>query len=238
MSFPHRRSALILGCFALACLAAGCTQMSDFGLGGSQVLDERTVAAGLKEALRIGTERTVARTGVRDGYLGNPQLRIALPPAVQDMSTTLRSLGLGGRLDELEVAMNRAAEGAAGEATAIFVETITSLTLQDALGILKGRDTAATDFLRARTAAALSARYRPIVQTHLRGVGGYTEYEELVALIEVLPLVDPPQLDIVDYVTERALAGLFTVLGEEERRIRTDPLARTTALLRRVFARE
>jgi hypothetical protein len=238
MNLRVRRSVWLPGAFALACLIAGCTQLSDYGLGGTQVLDERTVAAGLKEALSLGTDRTVARTGVRDGYFGNALLRIALPPAVQDMSATLRLAGLGGKLDELELAMNRAAESAAGEAKALFLETITGLTLQDVWGILKGHDTAATDFLRARTAAALSARYRPIIRTRLQAVGGYSDYEELVALIEALPLVDPPQLDLVDYVTERALAGLFTVLGEEEQRIRTDPLARTTALLRRVFAEQ
>ncbi|MDD5719842.1 MAG: DUF4197 domain-containing protein [Candidatus Krumholzibacteria bacterium] len=234
-----RRSAWFAWCCALLGCAAGCSQMADLDLdgvlGGAQPLDERTVVAGLKEALAIGTERTVERTHTRDGYLGNALLRIALPPAVQDLSGTLRSVGLGAKVDELAVAMNRAAELAAGEATALFVETIKGLTLQDAWGILKGHDTAATDYFRERTAAALTARYRPIVQTSLQRVGGYAEYEDLVARIEALPLLEPPDLDLVGYVTDHALAGLFTVLGEEEQRIRADPLARTTALLQRVF---
>lgn len=219
-------------------LGAGCAGI-DRGVllgGGSAPLDEATVIAGLKEALTVGTERTVARTGRRDGYLGNELLRIALPPAIADMAGTLRSLGLQGKLDELTVAMNRAAELAAGEAASLFVETIRGLTLEDAWGILRGSETAATDYFRARTAAALAARYRPVIESSLRQVGGYGEYEALAARLEALPLIDPPDLDLVGYVTDRALGGLFTVLGEEERLIRADPLARTTALLQRVFS--
>ena len=217
-------------------LAAGCAGMAGLDLGGASApLDERTVIAGLKEALSVGTEHTVARTSRIDGYLGDALLRIALPDQLQQLSGTLRSLGLGGKLDQLEVAMNRAAEQAAGEATALFVEAIRGMTLQDAWGILRGHDTAATDFFHERTSAALTSRYRPIVQSSLRQVGGYTEFEDLTRRIEALPLIDPPDLDLVGYVTDRALGGLFTVLGQEEQRIRADPLARTTALLQRVF---
>jgi hypothetical protein len=219
-------------------LLAGCASMSDLGgiLGGSAPLDEATVAAGLKEALSVGTERTVTRTSRIDGYLGDALLRIVLPEQIQEISPTLRSLGLGGKLDQLEVAMNRAAELAAKEATGLFIETIGGMTLQDAWGILRGHDTAATDYFRERTTAALTSRYRPIVQASLRQVGGYAEFEDLSRSVAALPLVTMPDLDLVGYVTDRALAGLFTVLGQEEQRIRVDPLARTTVLLQRVFA--
>lgn len=222
-------------------LCGGCSQMPDLdldGVLGPASLDERTVTAGLKEALTIGTERTVVRTGAHDGYLGDALLRIALPAAVADLAETVRRVGLGARVDALEIAMNRAAELAAGEATALFAETIRSMTLQDVWGILNGHETAATDFFHARTATALTDRYRPIIQNSLHTVGGYAEYEELVASLDALPLIDPPDLDLVGHVTSEALAGLFTVLGQEEARIRADPLARTTALLQRVFGRD
>lgn len=118
---------------------------------------------------------------------------------------------------------------------ALFVATIRDMTLQDAWGILRGHDTATTDFFRERTAAALNSRYHPIVQSSLRQVGGYAEFEELSRRIEALPFIDLPDLDLVGYVTDHALSGLFTVLGQEEQRIRADPVARTTALLLRVF---
>jgi hypothetical protein len=219
----------------------GCSQMPGLdldGVLGPAPLDERTVTAGLKEALTIGTERTVARTGARDGYLGDALLRIALPAAITDLGETLRRVGLGARVDALEIAMNRAAELAAGEATALFAATIRDMTLEDVWGILNGHQTAATDFFHARTATALTARYRPIIQNSLHTVGGYAEYEDLVARLDALPFVDPPDLDLVGYVTDHALSGLFTVLGQEETRIRADPLARTTALLQRVFGRD
>ncbi len=235
---PKRIVSLLVASALLG--GGGCAGMSDLDLGGvlgggPAPLDERTVIAGLKEALSVGTERTVARTSRRDGYLADALLRIALPAAIQDAAPTLRSLGLGGRLDELEVSMNRAAELAAKEATGLFVETVRGMTVQDAWGILRGHDTAATEFFRERTVAALTSRYRPLVQTSLREVGGYAQFEDLSQRVAALPLVELPDLDLVGYVTDRALSGLFTVLGQEEQRIRADPLARTTALLQRVF---
>jgi len=219
---------------------AGCAAMEDVDLGtvlgGAGPLDEATVARGLKEALSVGTGRAVGQVGRLDGYLADAALKIVLPRELQDVAGTLRSAGLGSKIDELEVAMNRAAEQAAGEAVTVFGDAIRGMTLADAWGILRGHDTAVTDYFRQRTGVALAARYRPIVESRLRAVGGYGLYETLVAQLESLPFVDPPDLDLVGYVTDRALGGLFTVLAREEQRIRQDPLARTTALLQRVFA--
>ncbi len=230
---------LILTTLALTLCLPACSSMQniDLGnvLGGTVPLDEATVARGLKEALSVGTQRASSRVGSVDGYLGNALLRIALPEDLQDVAGTLRSVGMGSKVDELEVAMNRAAEQAAGEAVAVFGDAIGSMTVADAWGILKGDDTAATDYFRARTGAALEGRYRPIVETKLRAVGGYNDYETLVARLNSLPLVDPPDLDLVGYVTDRALGGLFQELAKEEQKIREDPLARTTQLLQRVF---
>lgn len=218
----------------------GCAGMKnlDLGnvLGGTAPLNEATVAQGLKEALSVGTQRATARVGGVDGYLGNALLRIALPEDLQDLAGTLRSVGMGAKVDELEVAMNRAAEQAAGEAVAVFGDAISGMTVADAWGILRGADTAATDYFRARTATALEARYRPIVDNKLHTVGGYDDYEALVGKLNSLPVVEAPDLDLVGYVTEHALDGLYLELASEEVKIRQDPLARTTELLQKVFA--
>ncbi|MEZ4388201.1 MAG: DUF4197 domain-containing protein [Candidatus Krumholzibacteriia bacterium] len=229
----------ILTFILLVIALAGCAGMEnlDLGtvLGGPVPLDEATVASGLKEALTVGTSRAAGQVGALDGYLGNELLRIALPAEVQDVAGTLRTVGLGGKVDELEVAMNRAAEQAAGEAVSVFGDAIRGMTLADAWGILRGPDTAATDYFRDRTGAALTGRYRPIIETKLRSVGGYSDYETLVARLRDIPFVEAPDLDLVGYVTDHALDGLFAVLATEEQKIRADPLARTTALLQRVF---
>lgn len=196
---------------------------------------EGTVAAGLKEALRIGTGRTVTRTNIEDGYFGNPLIRIGLPSDLEKVASTLRTIGLGSHVDELEIAMNRAAEKAAGEATDVFVTAITKMTLQDALGILNGGETAATDFFYGKTSDELRDRFHPIIVDKMDEVGVYDVYDRTLKAYEALPLVSKPTLDLEGYVTERSLSGLFTVLGEEEKRIREDPTARTTDLLREVF---
>lgn len=221
---------------------SGCAGMENLDLGSvlgeGAPLDEATVARGLKEALTVGTGRAVDQVGAVDGYLGDALLRIALPEDVQEVAGTLRSVGLGAKVDELEVAMNRAAELAAGEAVAVFGEAIRGMTVADAWGILRGHETAATDYFRQRTGAALTARYRPIIEGKLRSVGGYGEYEQLVARLQAIPFVEAPDLDLVGYVNDRALEGLFSTLAGEEKKIREDPLARTTVLLRRVFGAE
>jgi Protein of unknown function (DUF4197) len=197
-------------------------------------LDERTVAAGLKEALRVGTERSVETTSRLDGFWGNPQLRIPLPEQVQGMANTLRRVGLGGQVDEFELAMNRGAEKAAGEAAPVFWDAITSMSIGEAFEILRGDDTAATTYFQERTSEALRSRFRPIVQEKLEGVGVYRAYQNVVDAYTAL-LQTPPSFDPTEYVTQKTLDGLFLELGKEERRIRQDPVARTTDLLQRVF---
>lgn len=234
-----RHRTLPIPCVVLAALTTvlgGCASLEGMPLPGGGALDERTVAAGLKEALNVGTGRATTRLGAAGGYLDAPALRIPLPAALQDVATTLRRLGLGERADALEVAMNRAAERGASEAVAVFAGAISRLTLQDAWSILRGADTAATDYFRAATTAELTARYRPVIEEKLRAVGGYRQYEEITRALAAAPLVDPPDLDLIGYVTDRALGGLFAELAVEEQRIRREPLARTTDLLRRVFA--
>ncbi len=229
-----------LGCALLAALGGGGCASVDPAvleqiLGGGAALDEATVAAGLREALRVGTDRTVESTSRFDGFLGNPRIRIPLPESLQPVADGLRRVGLDEPVDELEIAMNRAAERAATEAAAVFVDRIRQMTLSDAFAILEGSDTAATEYFRRTTGAELESRFRPIVARKLSEVGVYRAWGEVTDRWNALPLTSPPEFDPDAYVTARALDGLFTILGDEEMRIREDPLARTTALLKRVF---
>jgi hypothetical protein len=219
--------------------AAGCATLNDIfkgNPGGGETLDEATVVAGLKEALQIGTQNTVLSTSKLDGYLGNQLIRIAVPEQLVSIASTLRQLGLGSQVDELEVGMNRAAERAAGEARDIFWNAITTMTVADAFGILRGGNTAATDYFHDRTAAALRTRFKPIIEQKIGEVGIANIYNQIAVAYNGLPMTGTQRLvDLDEYVTDRALAGLFAVLATEETRIREDPLARTTELLRKVF---
>ena len=225
----------------LVLLVCGCASLKDMDLGdilntGDGPLDESTAVAGLKEALRVGTERSVLDVGDVDGYLANELIRIAVPEDLRSVTDKLRQVGLGFYVEELETGMNRAAEAAAGEAKSVFWNAITSMTIADAFAILNGHETAATDYFEEHTRVALEARYRPIVQQKMQEVGLARLYQDMLDVYETLPLVGQPELTPLDqYVTDRALTGLFTVLADEERQIRDDPAARTTELLRRVF---
>ena len=238
---PKRVAVLILPlCLVLSLsLVYGCKEFASQDLGGllgrEEPLDEQTVAAGLKEALRVGTERTVDTTSKLDGFLGNALIRIAMPDQFEDAAGVLRDIGLGQQVDNFETGMNRAAERAAGEAKNVFWNAVTGMTVADAFGILKGHDTAATDYFHEKTSDELRSRFRPIVKTKMSEVGLYQMYNELTEYYNKIPLKTAPALDLDEYITERTLNGLFTVLGQEEKKIREDPLARTTDLLRRVF---
>jgi hypothetical protein len=151
------------------------------------------------------------------------------------MATGLRAVGFGGQVDELEVAMNRAAEQASAEATEVFWQGIRQMSFSDARAILTGGDTAATEYFERTTREPLRQRFEPIVAERMRGVGLARLYGDLVARYVALPFTKEPNLNLEGYVTDGALDGLFRVLGEEERRIREDPAARTTALLKEVF---
>jgi len=207
------------------------------GADTDEELSESTVVAGLKEALRVGTERTVDQTSVIDGYLANALIRIATPEELEPAARTLRQMGLGGQVDDFEKAMNRAAERAAGEARDVFWQAVTTMTITDAFAILNGDDTAATRYFRGRTEAELTARFKPIVTGKMSEVGLYTLYNQFTDVVEAIPFTTVPTVDLDAYVTQKALDGLFVVLAEEETRIRRDPVARTTDLLRRVFGR-
>lgn len=209
---------------------------SILGGGSGGQLDESTVVAGLKEALKVGSENAVTSTSAVDGFLGNAMIRIAMPQQLDSAASTMRSLGLGSYVDELEVALNRAAEQASGEARSLFWDAVTSMSIGDAFAILNGHETAATEYFRDHTEEQLRIRFQPIVAAQTESVGLGRLYGDLTSTYESLPLTGKPQLvDLDAYVTDEALSGLFAVLAQEEAAIRMDPAARTTDLLRRVF---
>jgi len=232
----------------LLALLAGCAEMTGGELAGNVLralstngagsdMDEATIAAGLKEALTVGSERAVAATSQPDGFWGNQLIRIAMPPELTTMATTLRTIGFASQVDAMELAMNRAAEKATAEAKPVLLNAVSRMTLSDALGILRGGDTAATDYFRAQTSDELQARFLPIIQTKMGEVGLYQQYKQLMTTYNALPLTPKSNFNLDEYVAEQGLNGLFTMLASEEKEIRANPAARTTDLLKRVFAR-
>ncbi|MBZ5700221.1 MAG: DUF4197 domain-containing protein [Acidobacteriia bacterium] len=207
------------------------------GLGKSAGPAEDKVAAGLKEALRVGADNAVKYTGRKDGYFANAAIKILMPKNLRPIEKGLRAVGYGPKVDEFILSMNRAAEQAAPEARLIFRDAILAMTFEDARKILQGSDTAATEYFQAHTSSRLSAAFRPIVEQAMREHGVTRQYEALIGQYESLPFMKGPTFDINEYVVSQALNGLFHMLGEEEKKIRKNPAARVTSLLKEVFGK-
>lgn len=206
--------------------------------GGSKGgnLTNTEIISGLKEALNVGAKNATNRVSAVNGFLGNSLIKILMPPEAKKIETTLRAMGMGAQVDRAITSMNRAAEDASGKAVPIFVNAITSITINDGLSILKGPNDAATQYLKGRTTAELTNAFRPVIQTSLNKVNATRYWTEIVTIYNKLPTtrqkVNP---DLVAYVTERALNGIFVNIAQEEAQIRTNPAARVTDLLRKVF---
>jgi len=201
-------------------------------------LSNGDIVAGLKQALEIGTTDTVALTGKVDGYFGNEAIKILLPQQLQSVDRGLRLVGQGDKVDEFILSMNRAAEKAAPAAKDIFWTAIKGMSFDDARKILSGGDTAATDYFRARTTESLTAAFRPVVTDSMKDVGVIQQYKQLQSAYQSVPFASSFQSpDIETYVVSKALDGLFLVLGEQERKIRTNPEAQVTELLKKVFGK-
>ena len=201
-------------------------------------LSNGDIVAGLKEALEVGTTNTVDLTGKVDGYFGNAAIKILLPKQLQQVDQGLRMLGQGQKVDELVLGMNRAAEKAAPAAKDIFWGAIKQMSFDDARQILAGGDTAATDYFRAKTTDTLTAAFRPVVDDTMKQVGVVQQYDQLVGAYKSVPFASSlPSVDIQAYVVGKALDGLFLVLGEQEKKIRTNPAAQVTDLLKKVFGK-
>jgi len=207
------------------------------GIGQQSGLSDARIGSGLKEALKIGTENAVTLTGRTDGYFRNQAIKILMPEKLQTLEKGLRLVGYGSQVDEFVLSMNRAAERAAPSAKQIFWDAVGEMTFDDASKILGGGDTAATEYFRAKTTDKLTSAFRPVVDQAMNEVGVTRQYKELVGRYQTIPFARSESLDIDQYVITKALGGLFHVLGEEERKIRTNPAARVTDLLKEVFAK-
>jgi hypothetical protein len=231
-----------VGALAPAPAMAQLPGLEDLLRGGSQTQGgrrpgEARIAAGLKEALQVGTGNAVNLTGRVDGFLANEAIKILMPPDLRRFETALRAVGYGPQLDELVVGMNRAAERAAPAAREIFVDAIAAMTFEDVRRVLNGGDTAATEYFQGKTTNRLTTAFRPVVERSLNEVGVARQWKDLSAQARTIPFLNVDSFDLDGYVVGKGLDGLFHVLGEEERKIRRDPAARVTDLLRDVFGR-
>jgi len=201
-------------------------------------LDTNVIVKGLKEALATGTEKAVAAVSRPDGYFRNQLIKILLPRKIQQVADVAAQIGFQQQVDTFVLSMNRAAEKAAPQAARYFGNAIRQMTVEDARQILNGGDTAATTFFEKKTRAQLFEAFKPSVNTAMNQAGTARAYKELIGKYEATPLAafsGKPSLDLDEYVTNKALDGLFLMVAEEEKKIRKDPAARTTDLLRKVF---
>ena len=210
--------------------------MEKLGLATAVSVDDGETAAGLREALVIGSENAVLATGRVDGYFANEVIKILLPEDFDLLERGLRVVGQGPLVDEFVLSMNRAAEAAAPAAKEIFWQAIQQIDFADARQILTGGDTAATEYFRIETGEQLARAFLPVVQRATEEVGATRQYKELVGRYRSIPFAEAIVFDLDEYVVEKGLDGLFYVLAEEERKIRHDPAARVTELLQRVFS--
>jgi hypothetical protein len=194
------------------------------------------VAEGLKEALTNGASKGSDIVSKLDGYYRNPEIKIPFPPDVARVETRLRQVGMGAEVDKFIEALNRGAEEAAKEAKPIFVSAIRQMTIADAWSILKGDKDAATKYLQKTTTSQLTEKFKPVVKSALEKVNATKYYTDLVTAYNKIPLVQKVNPNLDDYATEKAIFGLFVMVAKEEKNIRENPGARTSALLKKVFS--
>jgi hypothetical protein len=198
-------------------------------------LSNETIAAGLKQALEVGTDRVVDTLGTTDGFNADSLVHIPLPAELGVVRDSLDRFGMAGMLDDLETRLNRAAEEATPQARALFINAIRELTIDDVMGIYNGPDDAATRYLRSKMAGPLSDAMRPIVADSLDEVGAAQLYENTMNRYNAMPMAPQVDADLDGYVVDGALDGIFLYLAREEAAIREDPVARSTDLLKQVF---
>lgn len=202
----------------------------------STAVSEDDIASALREALAVGTRNAVATVGRLDGFYADPDIKILLPPEVQQVESLLRRAGFGSQVDSFILSMNRAAETAAPQARAIFLDAASQITFADATTILNGRDDEATRYFQEKTSDPLTDLFTPIVHESMASAGMTRAYQDLDAAMQRIPFMsDRLRFDLDAYVTAQALDGIFVMVAKEEKLIRENPTARTTALLKKVF---
>ena len=226
---------LLIGILMSACTAQQVQQITD-AIGYEDKLTADQVASGLKEALEKGVTTGTQKVGKVDGYFKNPKIKIPFPPDVQKVENTLRDLGMGSEVDRFVKTLNRGAEQAAKEAKPVFVSAIKQMTINDAWDILKGDNKqAATNYLKRTTSSELRVKFRPIVKKALDNTNATKYYGDIVRRYNQIPLIDKVDPDLEEYATQKAMDGLFLMIAQEEKKIRANPAARTTDLLKKVF---
>ena len=198
-------------------------------------LTEEEVGRALKEALSIGIEKGVAQVSKPDGYFKDPQIKIPMPKEAKSVEDKLRAIGQGKMVDDAIESMNRAAEDAANGAKDIFLTAIKELTLKDVMNILHGENNAATKFLENHTRVQLEEKFKPVIKLSLDKVGATKYWKTVFSTYNKIPLVKPVNPDLVDYVTKKAIDGLFVQIEKQEFEIRKNPAARVSDLLKKVF---
>lgn len=228
----------------IALLAGIFTANAQFPISIKQVLpttktglSEKDAADGIREALVRGTGESVKIVSKLDGYLGNPEIRIPFPPEAKEIENKLRSVGMGTQVDNVVTSINRAAEDAAKSAADVFIASIRGMSISDALGIVRGGDHAATGYLEKTTTAELTAKFTPIVKASLDRVDATRLWGDVIRQYNQIPFVKKQNPDLTAYVTGKAIAGLFVMVAKEEAKIRKDPAAQVTDLLRKVFGK-
>ena len=213
-------------------------------LGGSPTdraagagLDDSTIASGLKDALSVGTKNAVSLVSKLNGYYGNEAIKILLPDKIQKAAELAGKLGYQKQVDDFILSMNRAAEKAAPKAASHFADAIKAMSIEDARKILSGGDTAATEYFKSKTYSKLYDEFKPSVSQSINQVGVTHAYNAMMDKVPPVPFAKPESLDLNHYVTTKALDGLFYTVGQEEQKIRTNPVARTTDLLKKVFGK-
>jgi hypothetical protein len=218
----------ILGCLALLVI-------SGHAAAGLDDITHAEAVRGLRQALNDGSAAAVAKLGVENGFFGNPKVRIPLPPSLQRVERGLRAFGMRREADELVLTMNRAAEAAVPEAKQLLTDAVKKMSVQDAKGILTGGDTAATDYFRRATRPRLTQRFLPIVKKATDNAGLAQQYNALASQGAALGLVKEDEASIERYVTQKALDGLYFMIGEQEKAFRKDPVSASSDIVRKVF---
>ena len=218
----------ILSCLALLVI-------NTCGAAGLDRISNADAVGGLKQALHDGSLAAVAKLGVENGYFANPKVRIPLPPSLQKIEGALRFAGMKKQADDLVLSMNRAAESAAPEAKQLLVDAVKKMSVQDAKGILTGGETAGTEYFKRTTSAQLAQRFLPIVKKATDRVGLAQQYNHLAGQGVQFGLVQKDQATIEQYVTQKALDGLYFMIGEQEKALRKDPVGASSDIVRKVF---
>ena len=205
---------------------------------GSSGISNDEIIKGLKEALAIGTQNAVATVSKPDGYYQNPDIKIPLPEEIENAGKYLRLAGYEAKVDEFEQSMNRAAELAAPEAKQIFLEAVRDMEIKDAQNIMDGPDNAATLYFKEKTYTRLQNIFKPIVKDTMGQVGVTRQFQDINTKLSSIPLADKASVDLDQYVTDKSLEGLFFMLAAEEKKIRQEPAARVTDILKKVFGQQ